>query len=228
MTRPLFLLHGALGSSRQFDALIPLLQPTFDIHTFDFEGHGLDGKLTRPLRIDHFVAQTVAALDTAGIARADFFGYSMGGFVACRLALAQPARVGRIVTLGTRYPWDPATAARENRFLDPVLMRAKVPHFAAALAAQHGDPRWETLVAATAEQLEHLGRTGGLTAERLSELTVPVRVIVGDRDRTAGVDASYAAFSALQHGEFEVLPGTPHPFDRVDPARIARALHDFL
>ena len=36
----LILLHGALGDSAQFDVLSTLLADDFDVHSFDFSGHG--------------------------------------------------------------------------------------------------------------------------------------------------------------------------------------------
>ena len=40
MKKKLLLLHGALGSAQQFDTLIALLEHTYDVFSFDFEGHG--------------------------------------------------------------------------------------------------------------------------------------------------------------------------------------------
>ena len=53
-------------------------------------------------------------------------------------------------------------------------------------------------------------------------------VIVGDRDTTAGVVESASLFSALPNGQFEVLPATPHPFQRAPMARLAASLREFF
>jgi len=36
----IILLHGALGSSKNFESLVTLLQNNFEVHTLTFEGHG--------------------------------------------------------------------------------------------------------------------------------------------------------------------------------------------
>lgn len=228
MRPPLLLLHGALGAADQFDGLTPHLADAFTVHTLDFEGHGRAPQTDRPFRIDYFVDNARAHLDAHDLHDVAVFGYSMGGFVACRLALALPGRVRRIATLGTRYPWDADTARRETRFLDVDKMREKVPQFAAALARRHGDDRWADVVRRTADMLHALGAAGGLGPDELGRLALPVRVMIGDRDTTAGVPESYAAFAALPHGQLQVLPGTPHPLERVDAAHLARALREFL
>ena len=42
MKNTLLLLHGALGSASQFTGLTEKLKDNFDVHTFDFSGHGAD------------------------------------------------------------------------------------------------------------------------------------------------------------------------------------------
>jgi pimeloyl-ACP methyl ester carboxylesterase len=59
----------------------------------------------------------------------------MGGYVALHLALEQPDRVEKVATLGTKFRWDPQTAARVAAHLDPDTIRAKVTRFADALAS---------------------------------------------------------------------------------------------
>ena len=91
----LVVLHGALGAIAQFGALIARLQGSVRIHTLDFEGHGNAPPRGRPFRIRHFADNVVEVLDRERILCADFFGYSMGGYVALQLALQAPHRVGR-------------------------------------------------------------------------------------------------------------------------------------
>ena len=38
--KKILLLHGALGSSKNFESLVPILQNNFEVHTLTFEGHG--------------------------------------------------------------------------------------------------------------------------------------------------------------------------------------------
>ncbi|MDH3600157.1 MAG: alpha/beta hydrolase, partial [Candidatus Tectomicrobia bacterium] len=154
-------------------------------------------------------------------------GYSLGGYVACMLAEGHPDRVSHMVTLGTRYPWDAATAEREVSYLNPEQIEAKVPQFARLLAERHTALGWKKVVEWTAELLRANAAEGGLSAKRLSRLEQPIRIIVGDRDSTAGVAESLDVYRTLQHGQLEVLPNTPHPFERVDLARLAQSVRNF-
>ena len=222
--RPIVLLHGALGSSSQLEPLATALGHDRDVHRLDFEGHG-PRRAIRPYRIESFVENVLEFLDERSIPTARLFGYSMGGYVALQLALAHPERVSDVTTLGTKFRWDPQTAAKEASRLNPDVIRAKVPHFAEVLAARHarGDG-WERVVTATAELLTHLGNHPLLTDATLARITQPVRVIVGDRDNTVSVDESTGAAAALRNGSLTVMESTAHPIEQVDVSALAALL----
>lgn len=225
---PLLLLHGALGAAEQFAPLAALLEAHFVVHTLDFEGHGARPSARRPFRLATFAENVLAYLDEQGLASADLFGYSMGGFVACLVALAQPERVRRIATLATKYEWNPAIAAREAALLDVAQMRAKVPGFVDSLATRHSGAGWETVVNETRAMLLALGESGGLSLTQAAQLNLPVRVMLGDRDRTVSLTESLAIYQALPQGELEIFPHTWHPLEKVAPLRLTQALEDFF
>jgi len=229
MTKPpLLLLHGALGSRATWTALVPLLEARFAVHCLEFAGHGATPLRRAGFSMAGFVAEVQAYLAAQGIAQAGLFGYSMGGYVACELARADPDRVAGIVTLGTKFYWDAETAARETGRLDPQKIAAKVPHFAQALAARHSAIGWEAVLGHTRDLLRELGATGGLRPADLAGLACCVRIMQGDRDPTVPLAESAEVAHALPHGELEVLPTTPHEFERVAPARLAATLTDFF
>ena len=229
MNKPdLVLLHGALGAQEQFAPLLPLLEPHFRLHTLDFEGHGHAPMSGEPFALDRFVQSVCELLDAEGISDANLFGYSKGGYVGCALALAHPDRVRRLATLGTKYGWTQEDAQRETGFLVPSKMAEKIPQFVELLRERHVASGWEAVVERSAEFMWALADSGGITKERVSGLEMPVRVMVGDRDYTASVPESMELARALPKGELEVLPATPHPFERVPLQRLATSLHEFF
>ncbi len=224
MPDDIILLHGALGAAPQLDALAERLAGRGHVHVIELPGHGAtprDGAFSMPA----FVDDVVAAMDAQGVRQASFFGYSMGGYVALLLAAAHPARVQRVTTLGTKFRWDPATAARDAARLDPATIRAKVPRFADALAARHAAAGgWERVLERTAALLVALGDAPPLTNELLGTVRCPVRVMVGDRDATVSVAETDGARQASGGGQLAVLPGTPHPIEQVDVEVLARLI----
>jgi pimeloyl-ACP methyl ester carboxylesterase len=156
------------------------------------------------------------------------FGYSMGGYVAMCLARHQPSRIARIAALGTKFDWSPETAAREPKFLDPEKIAAKVPAFAETLRNRHTANDWQTVCRATAEMLTVLGEKPLLQDDDFRSLQKRIRVMVGDRDSNAGIDASTHVYRALPNAELEILPNTPHPLEQVSTERLRRSLIHFF
>ena len=226
--RHLILLHGALADGTQLAPLAAKLGGRRPISMIEFEGHGQSPFRDRPLRIETLAESVVDDMYALGIQRADFFGYSMGGYVALQIAATHPDRVERIATLATKFAWTPEIATRETAMLDPATIRAKVPKFAAALEARHTGAGWEALLAQTADLMRALGDRPPLGRDVLASIAEPVRIAVGDRDATVSIDESAAVARQLPHGELEVHPRTPHPFEKAPLDRIVRSLDEFL
>ena len=93
---PVVLLHGLFGAGRNFGALQASLAATFRVVSLDLRNHGASphgtGMDYAALAAD--VAETLAGLELGACA---VLGHSMGGKVAMRLALDQPALVERLV-----------------------------------------------------------------------------------------------------------------------------------
>jgi pimeloyl-ACP methyl ester carboxylesterase len=224
----LILLHGALGDAGQLAPLAGRLGDDRAVTSLELEGHGATALRDRPFRIESFASAVIEEMDRLEIERADFFGYSMGGYVALYLAATAPARVARVATLATKLAWTPDVAAREAAMLDPATIRARVPKFAAALEARHTGAGWETLLAHTTKLMHELGASPCVTNDLLASIAQPVRIGVGDRDTTVSVEECAGAVRHLPNGELEVHPRTPHPFEKAPTGRIARSIVEFL
>ena len=229
--RPLLLLHGALGSSAQFTELRGTIRDmagnAVALDTLDFDGHGEAGVFDGAFRPARFVENLRDALDRMGMERPSVFGYSMGGYVALCLAAEEPDRLGRVMTLGTKFRWTPEAAEREGRMLDAGKIREKVPQFAQALEARH-PAGWERVLDRTREMMVALGDAPDLDDAALASVSIPVRIAVGDRDATVSVEESAEVSRLLPRGELQVLPATPHPLEKVSVRRLARAILEFI
>ncbi|MBG8553779.1 alpha/beta fold hydrolase [Hymenobacter guriensis] len=227
MKPPLLLLHGALASDKQLKPLTRQLATAFDVRTFSFSGHGgqpLDGPA---FSMAGFAGEVLRFLDAQGWEAAHVFGYSMGGYAALLAATQAPARFLSITTLGTTFGWSPATAAQATAFLDADKMREKVPQFAAHLEELHAPTPLPALLQATAALMRSLGDAPPLTQANLSTLEVPVQVLVGELDTTAGVDTSQQFANYLPRAVFEIIMNTPHPLDKVNPDLLASRVAQF-
>lgn len=109
---PLLLLHGGAVDTRMWHPQLTAF-PGRRVLAPDARGHGDSSDAEGPYRL---VDDVVALLDALDIERAVAVGVSMGGGIACDLALEHPSRVAGIVVSGT--------GTSEPVFEDPWALQA--------------------------------------------------------------------------------------------------------
>jgi 2-succinyl-6-hydroxy-2,4-cyclohexadiene-1-carboxylate synthase len=237
MARDIVLLHGFAGTGAAWDAVRARLDgERYRAVAPDLPGHGSAAHV-RPITFERCVAHV---LDLAP-ERFALCGYSMGGRIALHVALAQPARVARLVLVATTAGIEDEHARAARRASDEELAerteQSTIEAFADEWGAQPlfaGTPpdaaaMWrEDLLrndpVALAAVLRGIG-TGSMEPlwERLGELAMPVTVVAGEHDERFLAIARRMA-DAVPRGEGVVVPGVGHGLPREAPAALARIL----
>lgn len=218
------ILHGALGSSSQLEPVkTALLSKGVDTHSLNFSGHG-----SKPFQsefgIEQFAADVLRWLDDHNLSTVNIFGYSMGGYVAMWLAKTHPHRIGKIVTLGTKFDWSVESAAQEIKKLNPEKILEKVPAFARILEKRHAPNDWKLLMQKTSDMMMALGRSPLLTEEIVQTILHPILICLGDEDDMADKDYSEEVAGFLPKGKFLSLENTPHPIEKISLERLINIL----
>lgn len=226
--KKLLLLHGALSTQRQFDSFLPLLQPQFDTHTLTFRGHGENHTALGSSFFDDYAQDILHYLNIHNIEKVSLFGYSMGGYAAIYFAVNYPERAERIMTLNTKFDWNPEQVGQETALLNADKIAEKVPAYAKSLMALHGNEHWKTVLRNTTSMMEQLAQQPLLTADKLATIKHPILIGVGDRDTTASVAENLATQQQLPNAGLLVLPHTPHPFDKVNHKALALHIGNFM
>ena len=224
---PLILLHGALGSTAQWEPLLQPLSSSFEVHSFDFPGHG-NRLLAGTFTMQAFALDLEKYLADNKISGADIFGYSMGGYVALLLASQKPELISRVFTLGTKFQWTSDYAVQETGKLDAEKILVKVPAFAAELEKRHQSLGWKDVLAHTRAMMMALGNRNLLTPDVLAKIQQPVRIGIGDRDNTVSVKEAIEVLKSIPNAQLEVFPNTMHPLERVSPERLAFSIKEFF
>ncbi len=213
----ILVLHGALGSAHQFAPLLAALGPSASF--LEFIGHGSTDDVDEAWTIDLFARQLERTLESMD--RPRIFGYSMGGYVAIALAARRPELMSSIVTLGTKFEWTPDGAAHEVKKLDPSIIEAKVPAFAADLQRRHGAQRWTTVLEKTAGLMRGLGDAPVVTPDVVAALTVPVHYGIGDRDEMVSIEETMQMYRATPGATLSVFPSRKHPIEKAPVSQVA-------
>jgi pimeloyl-ACP methyl ester carboxylesterase len=150
---PLVLLHGAGDNSLDWRWVLPALARKHRVYAPDLPGSPDSARPAAdysPAFFERFVA---AFVDALGIGPATFVGNSLGGLIALRLALSEPARVRALVLVD---------GADLGSAVNPLFTSVNVP-----LLGEAAIPFWRTPRSAP---------TRGLGGGRRCSLRIPPRV----------------------------------------------------
>jgi len=131
---PLVLLHSAGDNSLDWRWVLPALARTHSVYAPDLPGSPDSARLVADYSPAFFERSVAAFLDALGIERATLVGNSLGGLIALRLALSDPACVDALVLV---------SGAGLGRAVNPVFASVNVPGLAEAAM-----PLWRTPVGA--------------------------------------------------------------------------------
>jgi pimeloyl-ACP methyl ester carboxylesterase len=228
MDLPIILLHGALGAQDQLIPLAERLQTEREVHTLNFAGHGGQPFVGGGYEMKGFAEDLRSYMEEQGIEKADIFGYSMGGYVALTLAMELPEQIGKIFTLATKFDWNPESAAKEVKFLDPDVLEAKVPHFAEVLEKRHAPLDWKEVLGNTSQLMISLGAGAAHKPEDWAKVQNAVCLTVGSADNMVSAEETKALKEALPNAEYKVYEGVKHPIEKVDLDFLAKEILSFL
>jgi pimeloyl-ACP methyl ester carboxylesterase len=95
---PIVLLHGMLGSSRNWQTAGRELAESRHVYALDLRNHGLSPH-SDTMSYEAMAGDVAAWMDSQGLSEAELVGHSMGGKVAMILACRQPERVAALVVV---------------------------------------------------------------------------------------------------------------------------------
>jgi pimeloyl-ACP methyl ester carboxylesterase len=253
---PLVLLHGAGDNALDWRWVMPTLAATHRVYAPDLPGSPDSARPAvdySPAFFERFVA---GFLDALGIERAAVVGNSLGGLVALRLALSEPARVTALVLVDS---------AGLGRAVNPAFTSVNIPGLGEAAM-----PLWRTPVGAyqrargrtallfahppggvpsewLAEQCRLALSPGYLEAhlavlraqvglagqrevllDRLPSLKIPTLVVWGARDRVFPESQAREAVARLREGSLALIPDCGHMPHVECPESFLAALDEFI
>lgn len=214
---PVMLVHG-FGSSREQNWkstgwYSTLSEAGFTLLAMDCRGHGKSDKPRDPAAYGHerMAQDVLAVLDAAGAARALLCGYSMGGFIALRLAAAHPERVVKLALAGVGAHYlhgprisDPAARDMLAEALetdDPSALTDKRAILFRNFADQPGKDRFALAACMRA-------MSPRLSSDVLAQIAPEVLVVCGAQDDIAGAPQELAA--QFRHGFAVSVPDRDH------------------
>jgi magnesium chelatase accessory protein len=228
------LLHGTGASTHSWRDLLPRLSARCHVIAPDLPGHGFSGW---PQQRSSFtlpgMARAVAALMREQGRAADLIvGHSAGAAVAVQMCIDGLAAPRAVIGLNAALlPLPGVAGAVFSPMARTLVLNPLVPRFFAWTAAWPGMP--ERLLAGTGSSLDAAGQrlyarlvaspphvAAALAmmagwdlaafARELPRLRPPLRLVVGDRDRTLPPDQAWQVAARVRGATVTVLPGLGH------------------
>ena len=249
----IILVHGANASLHTWEPLVKRLGANWRIIRLDLPGHGLTGATPDT---DYSAEGMMDAVDVVaaklGLDHFILGGNSMGGWVAWRYALAQPARVDALLLIDAsgmplrkgekrpqsnvgfrvlEYPVGRWLATRVTpRMLVEQSLRGSVEKQEIVDDAMV-DRYWELLRFPGNREATlmraRMNREPAMAA-RVGEIRAPTLILFGDRDRLINPTAAKTFNERIAGSEVVLLPGIGHLPMEEAPDATARAITDFL
>jgi pimeloyl-[acyl-carrier protein] methyl ester esterase len=242
----LILLHGFALHAGLFAPLVPELARRFRVHAVDLPGHGYSPR-AQPCSLAQFVAE-VAGRFRAEREPMSVLGWSLGGAVAMRWAMLEPARVRELVLLCTtpRFvtaaDWPQAMAATTLvQFADELLVayRLTLQRFL-SLQVQGSNEGRAVLANLRARLFERGAPAPDALAETLAMLAqidlrdevrairAPTLVVTGDRDTLTPRAAGEWLADAIPRAVHANIEGAAHAPFLSHPSAFAAAFTAFV
>jgi 4,5:9,10-diseco-3-hydroxy-5,9,17-trioxoandrosta-1(10),2-diene-4-oate hydrolase len=250
--RPLLLLHGLVGSAKNWRQNITFLSRDSSVYAVDLFNMGESERIPGlDAGLEATADRLAACMDALGVAEADIAGHSHGGAVAMMFAARHPDRVRSLILFAPANPFcdlgHQLIRFYQTRF--GIWLARQIPVLprmlkATALSRMYGDP--SRVSAGSLEgYIEGLHVPGTmdhilqivdrwfvdmvLLQSALTGLVAkPTLLIWGDRDRAVGLPSGRELQRTLPQSRLMVIPGAGHiPFEEV-PDICNKAMRDWL
>ena len=209
---PLVLLHGGvLTIDLSFGDLIPKFAADRTVIATELQGHGRTADIDREIDLKYLASDVAGLLDHLGVARADVFGFSLGGGTALQFALDYPGRVRKLVIASAAYSPD----GFQPDIMDPALQATSTRMPTADDFAEMRDA-YLRIAPDPGYFDEFLGKISraamthpGWTAAELGSIAAPTMLVFGDNDFFR-LEHAVAMRELIPGAQLAVLPGTTH------------------
>lgn len=233
--------HSLATDLSMWDPQMDALRARYRVLRYDTRGHGGTDAPAAAYTLDQLADDASALLGALGIARTHWCGLSMGGMIGQTLALARPGLFASLSLCDTssRIPaearplWADRIKTAESQGMEPLVE----PTLARWLTAPFRERRRDVtdgvakMIRSTPTQ-GYAGCCHAISAldltDRISAISIPTLVIVGEEDQGTPVAASKVMNERIKGSELVIIPAAAHLSNLEKPEEFTAALTRFL
>jgi len=237
-------IHGLMLPSESFEAQVAALKGRYQVLTYDLRGQGASEKTADGLTIDDLAADAVILIERLAQGPAHLVAFSMGTFIALRVAARRPDLVRSLCLIGpSAEAEDPANMPKYRRLIRFVRLFGPRPvagqlmkilfgdSFLSAPEAAHVRRRWFKVVQALPRALHRAAAASAhrpAIVDELQHIRAPTLVVSGEEDRPISPLKARAVQAGVAGATFLAFPATGHAVMIEQPEAFNTALLSFL
>lgn len=208
---PLVFIHGGGLESGSWHYQAAYFSKRYQVIAYDIRGHGKSEVQEESYSIVDCVEDLRQLLDHLEVQQACLAGLSMGGNIALSYTLDYPDRVNALILTGSNAG----------------LMLESVVNFGKVTLDKLRNSQ-ETDIAIRYMRAIEANVTRPDLTDRLSEITKPVLIIVGDQDKATPPHLSERMHRRIADSQMVVIPNCGHKCHEEQPDTFNSILSDFL
>jgi len=237
-------IHGLMLASESYEAQVEAFKGRYRVVTYDLRGQGRSAKTNDRLDLDSLAEDADAVVETLAGGSAHIVGFSMGTFIAMRLAARRPELVRSLTLIGPSADAEaPENMPKYERLIRVVRLFGPRLFAGQLMKILFGDTflnapemvgrrvRWRRVV----ERLPRsLHRAAAASAHRsaivreLERINVPTLVVSGEEDRPIPPERARAVHATIKGARFLSFERTGHAVMIERPDAFNDALSRFL
>jgi len=237
--------HSLLFNCRMFDDQVRVLRDRYRCVTFDFRGQGRSEVTRDGYDMDTLADDAANLFQHLNCAPCHFLGFSMGGFVALRLAIHQPGLLHSLILVATSADPEPQENLSNYKLLN-FLTRWIGPKVVAnqvmPIMFSEGfltDPARASVRDEWRQHFLNNNKVGVSKAvsgvisregvyDSLADIELPTLILAGENDIATTPDKSERMHASIPNSRIVTIPNTGHMSPVEEPEAVNSAIVDFL
>jgi len=235
--------HPVLWGAEMFESMISELAKDFHVVAVDIHGHGQSG-YRNSLTLDDMTDDFYRLIEKLDLQNITWFGYSIGGMLGMRLALAHPEKVDSLILMATNAHLDAPEIKQQTLQLWEMFCDGHREDIVDAglqfLFARKTYENQPGLIEHFRNKLVNFKEADGMFAaalavferddigDNISTIKAPTLVIAGQEDLTATPQEAEFIASVIPNAQLEIIEDANHLLSVEKPREVLEIIRAFL